>query len=429
MPRIRKLFGSASSLSVFLAMEEILAVALGRKLAKLRESGLSSSAAFARIEELERRLLLCQRWLTLYISHFERTGRIRRFEWSGEARVEILRLKAAERLSATETARRSNVDPSTVYRWEGVLRADPTATRIGSLMKPVPPIRRIADGVRRVVKELDGLNLLGARSLAHHVARAAIRISPTTVRRIRREPIAPKTPAPSPPSVTGSSRRKHVDRPIRARRPRHIYMLDLTSVGGWLRIFDFKIAMVLDAYSRFPVAAQVFVKEPSAVEIRELLRRAFDRHGPPDILVTDHGSAFTATRLRSFLRRRNVAHRLGAVGHSGSIAIIERSWRTLKALLCGQSLRTARRLLPFRPLVAVDLRRRLEVVLTYYATHRPHQGLHGATPAEVFFQQPPASLAARPAARGLSGQESTALPVAIRFADDAETLPYLARAA
>jgi hypothetical protein len=71
-----------------------------------------------------------------------------------------------------------------------------------------------------------------------------------------------------------------------------------------------------------------------------------------------------------------VKQRFGAVGKKGSIALIERLWRTLKDTL-------GLRLL--RPLVAEDLMEKIEIGLVHYAHFRPHQGLGGATPAEIYF--------------------------------------------
>jgi len=421
MPRIRKLFNSTSALGVYLQMEEILATALGRRLAAHRESGITSAAAFARIEELEHRVRLLERWVEVYAALVQKVARLHRFQWSKEARLEILRLKKAERLTTVEAARRASVSPSTIHRWEAEAFAHPDRTTIGTLLKSIPPVRRIADAVREKAREIDAMGLLGARSIAQHLSRAALRISATTVRRIRKE-AAPRDAA------ADGMRKPHVDRPIRARIPRHIYMLDLTSVGGWLRVFDLKkIALVLDSYSRFPVAARVFRKEPSAVEIRDLLQRGFVKFGAPRIFITDHGSAFTSHDVAELMRHWKIDHRLGAVGHSGSIALIERAWKTLKILLGVTA--TLKRLLaaPFRPLVAEDLTCRLETALAYYADYRPHQGLGGATPAEMFFGLRPKHLDAIPAPRGRPGELCDPIPVQIRFLDRDQRLPYLVR--
>ena len=111
---------------------------------------------------------------------------------------------------------------------------------------------------------------------------------------------------------------------------------------------------------------------------------------------------------------------LGASGRYGSIAIIERLWRTLKDGL---------RLRSFKPLTNRELERRLELGLYYYTYLRPHQGLGGATPAEIHFGRPPAHLTAvhPPRARPREGPHSC--PFEIDYVDTDKMLPVLIRRA
>jgi transposase InsO family protein len=77
----------------------------------------------------------------------------------------------------------------------------------------------------------------------------------------------------------------------------------------------------------------------------------------------------------------SIGQRFGAIGQYGSIAIIERFWRTLKELL-------GIRVWP--PRSAAHLEARVELALMYYPSLRPHQGLGGATPTEVYLGKTPA---------------------------------------
>src|ERR1035437_753321 len=124
-----------------------------------------------------------------------------------------------------------------------------------------------------------------------------------------------------------------------------------------------------------------------------LPRSPRDRHGGPDI---DPG------------------HR------KGSIALIERLWRTLKDTL-------GLRLL--RPLAAEDLMAKIEMGLLHYAHFRPHQGVAGATPAEVYFGRTPAHLSAIPPPRGRPGQGSVDSPFRVEYLDAERLLPVLVRKA
>jgi Integrase core domain len=110
----------------------------------------------------------------------------------------------------------------------------------------------------------------------------------------------------------------------------------------------------------------------------------------------------------------------GAVGKKGSIALIERLWRTLKDTL---GLRL------MGPLVAEDLAAKIEVGLVPYAHFRPHQALGGATPAEMYFGRTPAHLSAIPPPRGRPGEGSMDSPLRVEYLDVERILPFLVRKA
>jgi transposase InsO family protein len=198
-------------------------------------------------------------------------------------------------------------------------------------------------------------------------------------------------------------------------------MLDLTEIPGLLRLFSFKLAVVIDVFSRMPLAARLFCAEPTGHEITRLVDAAARRFGPPRHSVSDQGPQFRSDELRRALRRHGVQHRYGAIRQSGSIAIIERFFRTLKSLA-----RTRTKPLMLR----IDLEDRLAAAFDYYARWRPHQGLGGATPAEVLLGQRPAHLDAIPPPRGRPGERVGLTPpfeVCHLRAD--QQLPYLTRKA
>jgi hypothetical protein len=198
-------------------------------------------------------------------------------------------------------------------------------------------------------------------------------------------------------------------------------MLDLTEIAGFLRLFSFKLAVVFDVFSRIPLAARVFLGEPSGTDVAGLFAAAARRFGPPRHSVSDQGPQFTAEVFRRALDRRSVRHRYGALGRSGSIATIERFFRTLKAIA-----ETRQR----PPLLRSDLEQRLALAFDYYVWLRPHQGLGGATPGEVFVGLKPAHLEAVPPPRGRPGEHvELSPPFEIRYLDVERRLPYLVRKA
>jgi transposase InsO family protein len=149
-----------------------------------------------------------------------------------------------------------------------------------------------------------------------------------------------------------------------------------------------------------------------------LIQRAARCFSPPRHFVSDKGSQFTASRFRKSLRRLGTRQRFGAVGRYASISIIERLWRTVKDSL---------RLRSFKPLTKRELERRLELGLHYYTYLRPHQGLGGATPAEIYSGQPSAHLAAvhPPRARPREGPVDSRFEIA--YLDPDKMLPVLIR--
>jgi transposase InsO family protein len=279
------------------------------------------------------------------------------------------------------------------------------------LIAPNPPIRRFADVVRAVVKTMELAGFGGNDLIARTLARAGWKLSSRTVGRIRRESW------PSPPPPEAASR---VPRAVRAKRPNHVWMVDLTDVKGLFGLVTFKVAVVFDAFSRMPLSATVFSKEASSLEIARFVSKAAKRHGRPAHFISDHARCFTGQVFRRRLLRLGVKQRFGAVGKKGSIALIERLWRTLKDTL-------GLRLL--RPLVAHDLAATVELGLLHYAHFRPHQNLAGATPAEVYFGRTPAHLAAIPPPRGRPGEGLTDFPFRIEYLDAERLLPVLIRKA
>ena len=104
----------------------------------------------------------------------------------------------------------------------------------------------------------------------------------------------------------------------------------------------------------------------------------------------------------------------------GSIALIERLWRTLKD---GLGLRA------LWPLFAQDLLQTVALGLVHYAHFRPHQALGGATPAEVYFGRTPWHLSALPPPRGRPGEGPMDSPFRVDYLDAERLLPVLVRKA
>jgi transposase InsO family protein/DNA-binding transcriptional regulator YiaG len=363
---------------------------------------------FAKAEEQALLLRMMREAAAILGARWDKVPERQRPHYGPEQRFRILRIRSFLGLSQRETAAMFRLSVETVARWE-MEAMNPGGECPRPLIAPNPPIRRFADVVRAVVKTMELAGFGGNDLIARTLARAGWKLSSRTVGRIRRE----RWPSPPPPEAAA-----RVPRALRAKRPNHVWMVDLTDVKGLFGLVTFKVAVVFDAFSRMPLSVRVFSKEASAREIARFVSRATKRHGRPAHFISDHARCFTGQIFRRKLRKLGVKQRFGAVGKKGSIALIERLWRTLKDTL-------GLRLL--RPSAAEYLAVTVELGLVHYAHFRPHQGLGGSTPAEVYLGRTPAHLAAIPPPRGRPGEGPMDSPFRIDYLDAERQLPVLVR--
>jgi transposase InsO family protein len=146
------------------------------------------------------------------------------------------------------------------------------------------------------------------------------------------------------------------------------------------------VAAIVDHFSRKVVGFHVFRRAPTAKQVVDLLELTIACEGrAPTHIVSDQGVQFRQA-WRVACQAHGIQPRFGAVGQSGSIALIERFWATLKR----EWMR--------RILVCCDLNRVREDLRVYFAWYnhrRPHSALGGATPHEVHAGEHPAREAPR----------------------------------
>jgi transposase InsO family protein len=406
--------GSPSALPALLRATHLFGLALGSAFGRLRESGATAAKMFERAEEQALLLRMAREAAGILGARWDKVPERHRPHYPPEQRFRILRIRSFLGLSQRETAAMFRVSVETIARWEmETTRPDGEAPHPAPrpLVAPNPPVRRFADVVRAVVKMMELAGFGGNDLIARTLARAGWRLSARTVGRIRKE----RWPGPRLPEAAST-----VPRAVRAKRPNHVWMVDLTDVKGLFGLATFKVAVVFDAFSRMALSVTVFCKEASALEISQFVSRTARRHGWPAHFVSDRARCFRGQVFRSKLRRVPVKQRFGAIGKKGSIALIERLWRTLKDAL-------GLRLL--RPSAAEDLAATVELGLLHYAHFRPHQGLGGATPAEMYFGRTPAHLSAIPPPRGRPGEGQMDSPFRIEYLDAERLLPVLVRKA
>jgi len=399
-----------AALPALLRATHLFGLALGSALGKLRDSGVTAARMFERAEESALLLRMTREAAGILGARWDKVPERHRPHYSPEQRFRILRIRSFLGLSQRETAEMFRVSPETIARWEmETTSTDGEAPR--PLVTPNPPVRRFADVARAVVKTMELAGFGGNDLIARTLARAGWKLSARTVGRIRRE----RWPVSRVPETASM-----VPRAVRARRPNHIWMVDLTDVKGLFSLVTFKIAVAFDVFSRMPLSARILSKEPSAGDMASFVSRTAKRHGRPAHFVSDRGRCFTGHVFRRALERLGVKPRFGAIGKKGSIALIERLWRTLKDTL---GLRL------MGPLVAEDLMAKIEMGLVHYSYFRPHQALGGATPAEIYFGRTPSHLSAIPPPRGRPGERTIDSPFRIEYLDAERLLPVLVRKA
>jgi len=391
-----------------LSASQDLTVCCLASLGRLRQQGDALSRLMAECRRLRIKAAERDETISILRERLKRMEPRRRPHYSPEARFRILEHARKFLLSVEQAAARFLVTPQTLYNWLAELRQHPQRRTLGSLLRPVPPLRRYANVVRSLARQMKAFGFGGNKLIAATLAQVGWKPSPRSIGRFCKEKSRPDTPpvAPRPRTTT-----------VRGRYPNHLWLADITRVPLLFPFLHLHLAVVLDACSRFPLAASVSRFEPAAAAMVALLEEAVARHGKPRHFVSDQGDQFTAAVFREALQALGIRQRFGAVGQHGSIALIERFFRSLKHDLSLRSLR------PWSP---ADFKRRLELALARYAYCRPHLGLAGRVPAERYFgladQRPFLNFAPR----GRPEDAEAAPPFEILFLDpETGTLPIL----
>jgi transposase InsO family protein len=297
-------------------------------------------------------------------------------------RLAILAFRAAAGLSAAATARRFLLTPATIASW--MKRLDDRGE--DALVQVPRPVNRFPDFVAELVQRLRlTLPAMGRVRIAQLLARAGVVLAASTVRRLAERRLT--QPVPPRPLATAAPPRGAAGPVVTARHPHHLWHVDLTTVpiglGLWVPWLPFSFALrwpfafhvvaVLDHFSRSVIATGVFLKEPTAAELCIVLEAAVRRAGRvPRHIVSDQGAQFRSEYL-AWCERKNVRPRLGKIGEHGSIAVIERFFRSLKQ-------ECFRRILA--PMRLASFEAELSAYVTWYNEHRPHQGLGGVAPSD-----------------------------------------------
>jgi putative transposase len=405
-------------------------------LAYTRSWAVNSPVARVRLKaencQLRQQVALLTEEIRIKDARMSRIAPQRRPHYVPIERMSILELRAARGWNTQQTAAAFWVTAATVTSWMRRLDEDgPDA-----LVQIHEPINRFPDFVRYAVQRLKALcPTLGKVKIAEILCRAGLHLGASTVGRMIRE-----SPRSVPPQANRSS-----DRVVTAKRPNHVWHIDLTAVptggGFWVSWFPFMlpqcwpfcwwVAVIVDHYSRRAMGFAVFRKRPDSLSARAFLKRTFVCAGArPKHLICDKDSIFWCDGFKRWCQRSGIRPRFGAAGQHGSIAIVERLIRTMKDEA------TRRILIPQRE---ADFRRELASFFIWYNEHRPHTTLLGKTPNEVYLHLRPANRRPRIEPRSrwprsspcagphtlIAGQPGDRFTIHVDFVDGKPHLPIL----
>ena len=127
-----------------------------------------------------------------------------------------------------------------------------------------------------------------------------------------------------------------------------------------------------------------FKSQPSCRDVCGFLGRAIAKaKKAPRHIVCDRGGQYDCPAFRKWCKRKGIQRpRYGAVGKSGSIAVVERAILTIKTML------GCLPLVPYRREAFVS---ELNEIVAWYNQSRPHTWLGSRTPDEVYHGTFPAN--------------------------------------
>ncbi len=340
----------------------------------------------AELERAKTEIALLKEELSIKDARWSRVPPRRRPYYGPIQRMRILRLKAARSWSTSQTAQVCLVTEETIASW--LRRIDEDRER--SLVQIAEPVNRFPDYVGYLARWLRSVcPTMGKVRISQTLARAGLHVGSTTVGRMLKEDTPEKEPDALRLDEEGGMVPPSAGRVVSAKYADHIWHVDFSTIpiaaGFWVPWLPYSrplrwpfcwwIAVVIDQFSRRVNGFALFKEPPSSVEVCEFLDRVMERtESRPKHVITDKGRQFFCNTFKAWCRDQGIRPRFGAVGRKGSIAIVERFFRSMKSEC------TRRILVPLR---LDPMRQEVACYATWYNLHRPHQGLGGLTPAEA----------------------------------------------
>jgi len=155
-------------------------------------------------------------------------------------------------------------------------------------------------------------------------------------------------------------------------QPGVVYRSDLHPAGPWILY----LTAVMDWHSRYVLSWEVSVTMEENACI-SALESALRRHPKPEIFNSDQGSQFTGQAFTGVLKDQAIQISMDGKGRAMDNIMVERLCRSVKY--------EEIYLKEYRDVQ--ELVQSLKTYFEFYNHQRPHSGLDGQTPAEVYWGQ------------------------------------------
>ena len=305
-------------------------------------------------------------------------------------------LELADEKGVTGAARELGITRFSIYNWQRRLRL----FNDGKLESS--PLEGSNDDVeaQREARILDLWKThpgLGPSQVRNQLRRAGMKVSVHRVRGVM------EANGYVPPKV---KRRNVHDRRYEAVRPNHLFHLDF--LHRYINKLQVYVLLILDDYSRFIVGARLWEGERVDIVI-ETFEAATQRHGRPEMAMSDGGSAFWS--WRGVGRFTRLLEEMGVEQLIAKVPQVNGKLEVLNANLQKELFNVER----FFDLERT--RQRFESWVEFYNFRRTHHALGGLlVPADRYFGRSQRVLAEIEAGRSPDGV-AEALPVAVRHLD------------
>jgi putative transposase len=237
--------------------------------------------------------------------------------------------------------------------------------------------------MRIIDKEFLRHPFYGSRKMRDYLNRQGFPVNRKRVQRLMRlmgiESVAPKP-------NTSKPRREHKVYPYLLRKlsitePDQVWCSDITYIR--LAHGFVYLTAVMDWASRYVLSWEVSVTMDDDFCVNAL-KSALRKHNSPEIFNTDQGSQYTGNAFTGALKERGIKISMDGKGRCMDNIFIERLWRSVKyEKIFLEEFETV-----------TELIAGLKEYFEFYNFERPHQSFSGKTPAEVYWGEEVAQMAA-----------------------------------